>query len=129
MATTKTTPKKKSTTSKATSAAKPQPSASDGISIEGSRETIPVHLVGTDYDAKPPKAMIMIRFSNMAESAQENPESIINIADEYVHAAFSKQDADDIMDRLNDSEDDLDIMHVMQLLEKMTELTTGNPTT
>jgi len=43
--------------------------------------------------------------------------------------AFGKKEGAAVIKRFDDPEDDLDIIHISELISKVAELATGNPTT
>lgn len=127
MAETKKNPAKKSaTTTKAKAAKKPQDRK---ISIEASREAIDVNLVGEEYVIHPPKTIVMLEFTNLLQGVENDPSKIMDIVNKYIDASFTKTDAKAVKKRLQDESDSLDLQHIMNLIEQVTEMSTGNLST
>ena len=99
------------------------------ISIDGDRQDIDVNLVGVEYVIHPPKTVVMLEFSNMIQEVEGNPSKILEVLDTYIDSAFTAEDAQEVKERLRDEHDQLDLPHLMNLIEQVTELTTGNPST
>lgn len=90
---------------------------------------IPVDLVGVHYLVKAPKAVVAIKIGMRAKELQdEDPEELLKLLGEWVSMAFSKKDAAAVMKRLGDQDDDLDLNHIVQLVEAVIEVGSGNPT-
>lgn len=129
MAETKKTQSKSGSTTKAKAPAKAKPQdRNPPIDIEGGREPVAVKLVGVEYEATPPKGIVALKFARSAKESSKDPEKLIEALTEWLHMAFSEEDAEAIEARLYESHDDLDIVHIVQLIQKMTEMVTGNPT-
>lgn len=135
--------KTKSTQSKSTSQAKstakkpqdkkaPTPSKTAPIEVTADRNTIPIKLVGKTYEVKPPKTFTSLRLGKTLQNLgdDQDPDEMIEALESWIRSIFSEDDADAVMYRLNeDDQDDLDIMHIVQLMNRLMEQTTGNPTT
>lgn len=93
------------------------------------RQGIPVNLVGVKYAARPPKSMIALRLAQDAQKAGNDPEASIKALTKWLGMTFGKKDTSSILARLEDPDDDLDINHIAELMEKVTEAVSGNPTT
>lgn len=91
-------------------------------------ETMDVKLVGVDYKIKPPKTSLLME---VTDKMQGKAEEDITSEDLYrfVDLMFTKTDATKVKKRLVDPKDDLDIDHVMTLLDKIMEAVQPNPTT
>lgn len=91
-------------------------------------ETMDVKLVGVDYKIKPPKTSMLME---VTDKMQGKAEEDITSDDLYrfVDLMFTKTDATKVKKRLTDPKDDLDIDHVMTLLDKLMEAVQPNPTT
>lgn len=101
----------------------------ENISITADpREKITVSLVGVEYEIFPPKAALGLKLAVRAKQHGDDPVTTLESVTEWVQKAFGKPGARDIEKRIEDEADDLDITHVMQLMNKVVELTTGNPT-
>lgn len=113
-------------------------------------ELIPVKLVGVEYLVNPPKTSLTMgmarSFSGIeikkapkgasqaekdeiqkkTKKASDKAQKAIDV---WVLQAFGRETADKIQKRLMDPEDRLDTKHLMDLMTKLGELETGNPTT
>lgn len=105
------------------------------IDIEAEpREDVQVKLVGTEYLVKPPKGSTAINMAKQAAEAEKDDSASSSVKsfeliEDWINRAFGKNQAKKIHARLNDPDDELDIPHIMQLVNKLSEITTGNPTT
>lgn len=93
------------------------------------RQGIPVKLIGVEYAARPPKSMVALRLAQQAQKASDDPEASIKALTQWLTMTFGKKDTAAILQRLEDPDDDLDIPHIAELMEKVTEAVSGNPTT
>lgn len=93
------------------------------------REPISVELVGTEYLVTPPKSTIAIALAERVQSAGQDISVLRKETDHWVTLAFGKKQATKVIARLDDGEDDLDIEHIMQLMQKLAEAGTPDPTT
>lgn len=111
-------------------------------------ELIPVTLVGRDYDIRPPKAAVLIRFARagaeldaMYSSAAktrsgkatvakqtEAAQLVTKLVDDFIAQALEPRIASEVQARLVDPADALDIPHMMSLIKALTSAVTGNPT-
>lgn len=105
------------------------------IDIEAEpRQKITVSLVGTEYLINPPKGATAVTMAKQAKAAEkdDSDEATLKsweLIEDWIKKAFGKQKAKEIQKRLDDDEDDLDIPHISQLISKVSELNSGNPTT
>lgn len=94
------------------------------------RETLDIELVGVEYNIKPPKAATaMALMSSIGGDLQNDPEKAMEVIEKWVKVTFGSKTGPKILARLRDPEDDLDISHLGDLMQKVTEVVTGNPTT
>jgi hypothetical protein len=98
------------------------------IEITASDEPITVNLVGKPYVAHPPKTMLAIKLGKGMEGSSD-PDVVFARLQEDLGLTFGPKEAAKIAKRLEDPDDLLDVGHIMQLMEKITELSTGTPTT
>jgi hypothetical protein len=98
------------------------------IDITANEEPITVNLVGKPYVARPPKTLLAIKLGKGMEGSSD-PDVILERLGEYLKMTFGEKEAGKIRKRLEDEDDALDIGHIMQLMEKITELSTKTPTT
>lgn len=102
---------------------------SDDITIEADPvSTLSVNLVGKTYEIKPPKAALAMRLAVESKLYQDDPAKMADILDLWIKKAFGTK-AEKIKARFEDEDDDLDITHIMVLMERVIEKQTGgNPT-
>lgn len=93
------------------------------------REQITVHLVGKPYLLTPPKGSLGITLAKKATAAQESGdiEAIWGEIMGWLTMAVGKTQADAIQERLDDNDDDLDLIHVIEVMEKVIEAVTEHP--
>lgn len=92
-------------------------------------DSIPVRLVGVKYSIRPPKTALAIRFASRAKAAKEDPAALMEAVEGWVHMAFGKTTGKKVLARLDASDDDLDIEHIVKLMEALVEQQAGDPTT
>lgn len=109
-----------------------KPKADAPIEIKSTRTELPVKLIGKAYKVRPPKALVMLDFAkNLQEaqaSADQDPSAILEHLTNWIRSSFSEAEGEDIINRLHDPKDDLDLSHIMDLMNAVMERTTGNPT-
>lgn len=93
------------------------------------REEFTVDLVGKEYLAKAPKGALGVKLGEQVKAADNDPQKLWELVMDYLVIIFGKKQSTAIEKRLMSPEDDLDIPHVMKLVELMTEEATGDPTT
>lgn len=95
------------------------------------RKPFNLTLVGEEYMVFPPKTMMSMLLAKASKSSDGGTDvgQFYEGLSHWLTAAFGRKVAPKVIKRLEDPEDDLDIDHIMQLIEKMTEGATGNPTT
>lgn len=93
------------------------------------REQITVHLVGKPYLLTPPKGSLGLKLAERATAANESGDvkAIWGEVMDWVTKAVGPKQAADIQSRLDDPDDDLDIIHVVTVMEKVVEAVTSNP--
>lgn len=91
------------------------------------RKAIPVSLVDEEYLVTPPKSTIALAMAARTKAAGEDGEKIREELDGWVIAAFGRKQAVKILARLDDAEDDLDLPHIMELMQKLAEAVTPDP--
>lgn len=100
-----------------------------GINIEiEAPKPIAVAIGGEVYSGYPPKHAGTFRTVKRIQEASEDPEKMLKEINEWLKSVFSPKDAKRILARLDDPRDGLDIVHVVELLQKMMA-TAKNPTT
>lgn len=89
-----------------------------------------VDLVGTTYQAKKPKTLAQLALAQTLQGANtSDPKVMQKMTSDYVSMLFNKKDAAAIWKRLEDDEDDLDILHITDLIKAVTEMFSSRPTT
>lgn len=93
-------------------------------------EKITVSLVGKDYLLTPPKGALGLGLARRAEEAKAagNVEAIWGEVISWLTSAVGAKQAARIQARLDDPADLLDIIHIVNLMERVTEAVTGSPT-
>jgi hypothetical protein len=115
MATTKNIPVKKASPKKG------------GISIQAGARLIPVNFVGIDYEAKRPKAIMAIRLGERISNAGEDVEEVIQDLTNFAELVFGEEIGKEVMARMEDPNDDLDLPHLIQLVTALAEAATDLP--
>lgn len=92
------------------------------------RKHIAVDLVGKTYQVKPPKSALAMRVAMSAKQADDDPMVMVEGLERWTKAAFGEKTSEAVWARMDDPDDDLDIPHLMQLMEALMEITSGNPT-
>lgn len=88
-----------------------------------------VNLVGVSYSVRPPKGAMAIVLATKMQKAEKDPAVLLDGLGDWLKIAVGKDEAKAIRARLEDPEDALDFEHIMTLLQKLSEASTGNPTT
>lgn len=89
---------------------------------------VEVELVGTVYKIQPPKSALALKLAIRAKTAGDDPTLMLETIDEWIDKAFGKSNGTKIKKRLDDANDALDIKHVMELMERVIEVSAGDPT-
>jgi len=92
------------------------------------RKTLEVDLVGQTYKVTAPKAALGLKIAIRAKQSGDDPGLMMDAVEEWVVKAFGKSAAKKVLARVDDENDDLDIQHLMKLMEAVIEATTGDPT-
>lgn len=105
----------------------------DEITISAEpRRAIKLTLVGKEYSLKAPKGSSAIVIAKQMAGIKEtdDPEKILRGLKDWLTLAVGRTESTAIMKRLDDPEDDLDLVHLTELMKQVTERTVpGNPTT
>lgn len=103
----------------------------DDIEISGEKpSSIKINLVGVTYEGRPPKAVALINLSEQVSKKDASPSDMLKFLHRFLGFTFGDKDAKSIMKRLEDGDDDLDISHIVTLMEALIERSAGkNPTT
>ena len=103
-------------------------SALDVQIVADKRQSMVIELVGMRYTVKVPKASLALKLAVRAKQADDNPALLAQTIDEWISRAFSSEDAESVKHRLYEADDDdLDLPHIMKLMEALIERTTDNP--
>lgn len=90
---------------------------------------ISVSMGEPEYLVTPPKATIAIALADRLKTAGDDPSKLMTEMEGWIEKAFGKKQAAKVMARLQDEEDGLDINHIIELMQKLAEAQTGDPTT
>lgn len=98
------------------------------------RKTLTVDLVGVTYTIRAPKGATALalakRFGQKSKGKGSSQiDDTLTALRDWSRSAFGVKTSDEVFARLDDPEDDLDISHLSDLMAKVTEATTGDPTT
>lgn len=100
------------------------------ITIPGkTRKSITADLVGTEYKVRPPKAAVAIFLSQALKDADEDSEKIIEGLAKWCHVLFGKETGSEVVKRLKNPSDDLDISDLTDLISAVMEEAGENPPT
>lgn len=80
------------------------------------------------YQVRPIKASLGIALSQRFKNADNDPEKLIQSLDTVVKTIFGSEQAKKIQKRLDSGDDLLDFPHIMAVVQKLVEASTGNPT-
>lgn len=101
-----------------------------GITISAAPRTVlDVDLVGVHYSVNPPKAALALKMAMDSKLTGEDPSILMNTLDEWLVQAVGPEVTKDIHARLDDPADDLDVSHLMQLMEAVLSEMSERPTT
>jgi hypothetical protein len=94
------------------------------------REKITVRLVGHEYVMTMPKGALTLKIAARAREAEEKADPTVMVAlfDDWLDAGFGKKQGKALRARMDDPDDALDIPHIMELIQKVAEVGTPNPT-
>jgi len=91
------------------------------------RKPISAELVGVDYLVTPPKSTVAIAIAERAKGADNDPGALMAELNNWITIAFGKTQAKKVLARLQDPADELDVPDVMELMQKIAEAVTPNP--
>lgn len=91
------------------------------------REEHTVSLVGVEYLVKAPKSTIALALAQRFSQAGEDVSKLVVELDIWIVAAFGKKQAAKVKSRLDDPSDELDIPQIVELMQKLVEVATGDP--
>ena len=90
---------------------------------------ITLDLIGTDYTVRPIKGSLGISLSQKFQGDNSDMVKFDKSIKDLLRIIFGPEQAKEVSKRLNDSEDLLDLPHIFELLNKLVEKASGNPTT
>lgn len=93
--------------------------------VTGSRKEIKVELVGVAYTIRPPKAAFGL---HLARVNQNDQGAMAGLVIKWIEQAFGDE-SDAVLARMDDYDDELDLTHLMELMQLVMERVSGNPTT
>ena len=100
------------------------------ITIPGkTRKSITVELVGTEYKVRPPKAAVAIFLSQALKDSGDDAEKMIEGLAKWCHVLFGKEAGAEVVKRLKNPADDLDIPGLTGLITAVMEDAGEHPTT
>ena len=97
------------------------------------RKKMAVRLVGKEYLVDPPKGAAALRMARIAKELGANPSpedmgEMMDVLDGWITKAFGPK-AKEVLARLDDWDDQLDLDHIMVLMQRIMAVQGGNPTT
>ena len=90
------------------------------------QDSVPVELVGKKYMVRTPKSWLSMKMGLAANRAEEDPGAMMDVLEKWIAAAFGKANGKKVLARLDDTEDDLDLEHIMDLVEALSERSASN---
>jgi hypothetical protein len=92
-------------------------------------EQITVDLAGKEYVVPTPKAALGLMMAERMSGAGDDGTKILTELQTWIMASFGPKQGPKVYARLADPEDDLDVAQIVELIQKLTEASTPNPTT
>lgn len=96
------------------------------------RESLTIDLVGVEYVIEPPKGAFALKLARQVKDLEAAGSSDVaaqwSVVEGWVTRAFGPKQSKKVLARIDDDDDDLDIVHIMTLMQKIAELATENPT-
>lgn len=89
---------------------------------------VPVSLVGEEYLVRRPKAALGLLVAQRAKAAGDDVEKLIPEIEALVRAMFGPKQGKAVLARLTKADDELDYAHIFELVEKISEESSSNPT-
>ena len=100
------------------------------ITIPGkTRKSITVELVGTEYKVRTPKTSIAIFLSQALKDSGDDAEKLIEGLAKWCRVLFGKETGAEVVKRLKNPADNLDIADLTDLITAVMEDAGENPTT
>jgi hypothetical protein len=102
----------------------------DNIDIVAApKKQFQVKLVGVDYMATAPKKALALSLLMRVKNAGNDPEMMDDAITSLIIKMLGREHVEAVQARLADEEDDLDIDHLMVLMNKLIEAVSADPTT
>lgn len=100
------------------------------------REERRIKLVGVAYNVKAPKAGFAMKLASLGISPEELSKggdwstvpAIMGFINDFIDSVFGPDQGEEVKARLVDNTDDLDLDHVMLLVDRLMEKAAANPT-
>lgn len=92
------------------------------------KKPVLVELLGINYQIKTPKSALLLAISSHADAKDGEVGAINRDFQTILKLMFTAKDLPLIQARLNSAEDDLDIDHIFDAVEAITEETNSDPT-
>jgi len=100
------------------------------ITIPGKpRKSVTVELVGTEYKVRPPKSAVAIFLSQALKDSDEDAEKILVGLEKWCRVLFGKETGAEVIARLKNPADNLDISDLTELISAVMEEAGENPPT
>lgn len=87
-----------------------------------------VYLGDVPYKALPLKSLVLVDMQRQAGAIQDHPEKMLELFASWMNRIFGKTVGPQVLERLRDPEDDLDIPDILELIKVLAKRSTGNPT-
>ena len=87
-----------------------------------------VVLAGHPYKVLPIKKLAIMDFSRRLSAAGSDTNKIFAELERVTLGLFGRQVGPQVLERMKDPEDVLDLEHIMELIKRLVEKSTGNPT-
>ena len=102
-----------------------EPEEADFTISATKRKTYRVNLVGELYSVAVPKtgALMKLNLQNISTSGTEDIEKVMNVLSTLIKTIFvNPAEADRVLERLEDENDDLDVENIYELINKLQEI-------
>lgn len=93
------------------------------------RKSLTIDLVGRTYKARPPKASVAVVLAKRIQAAGDDIESLMEALGHWTRTVFGAKTGDEILARVQDDDDDLDVFDLASLMKALIAEWSGNPTT
>jgi hypothetical protein len=92
-------------------------------------EQITVDLAGKEYVVPTPKAAIGLMMAERMSASGDDGTKVLRELETWILATFGPKQGPKVFARLADPDDGLDIQQIVEMIQKITEESTPNPTT